>query len=206
MDADFELLERWRAGDKGAGNQLFQRYFDSLYRFFENKLESGADELVQATLLSCVRSRDSFRKQSSFRTYLFTIARNELYAHLRSMRRHRADLDFDEVSVADLQTTPSRRIAREEERQALLLALRSLPVEQQLMLELYYWEEVSSAELAEILGIQEPALRARLSRARKALGERLQAMAGSPLPEHATMDDLDAWARRMREQGAERRE
>lgn len=198
MDTDFQLLDRWQRGDKSAGNQLFQRYFDNLYRFFRNKLESGADELVQATLFACVRHRDRFRRQSSFRTYLFTIARHELYAHLRSLKRRRSDIDFNEVSVADLQTTPTRRIARDQQRQQLLVAMRSLPVEQQVMLELYYWEDMNSGEIAEVMGVSAQALRARLSRARKALGARMEKMAETPLPAEATLEDLDAWARQMR--------
>ena len=71
----------------GAGNQLFQRYLRSIYRFFRNKLQGDVDELVQATFLACVRGRDQFNQRGSFRGYLFAIARHELYGHLRRRRR-----------------------------------------------------------------------------------------------------------------------
>lgn len=198
MDTELALLERWRNGDGEAGNRLFQRHFDSIYRFFDQKVEGDIDDLVQATFVSCIRSRDQFRGQSSFRTYLFTIARHELYDYLRKRHRHRDDIDFDQVSLEHLTTTPTGRIARDQERKLLLHALRALPLEQQLLLELHYWEGMDAAQLAEVLGTAEPATRARLSRARKALRARMQAMADAPLPAHSSLEDLDAWARRMR--------
>jgi RNA polymerase sigma factor (sigma-70 family) len=198
VDPDLALLERWRNGDREAGNQLFLRHFDSIYRFFDHKVEEEVDDLVQATFTSCVHSRDQFRGQSSFRTYLFTIARHELYAYLRKRYRHRDDIDFDRVSLEHLTTSPTGRIARDQERKLLLHALRALPLEQQLLLELHYWEEMDAAQLAEVLGTAEPATRARLSRARKALREGMQSMSDSPLPAHSSLEDLDAWASRMR--------
>jgi RNA polymerase sigma factor (sigma-70 family) len=198
VDTDLVLLERWRNGDGEAGNLLFQRHFDSIYRFFDHKVEGDIDELVQATFVSCVRSRDQFRGQSSFRTYLFTIARHELYAYLRRRHRHRDDIDFARVSLEYLATSPTGRIAREQERKLLLHALRALPLEQQILLELHYWEDMDATQLAEVLDIAEPATRTRLSRARKALRERMQVMADAPLAAHTSLEDLDAWARRMR--------
>src|SRR5262245_60999657 len=93
-DEDLALLNRWRDGDRAAGEALFARHFDGLYRFFEHKTGGDADDLTQRTFLACVRSRDQFRGASSFRTYLFAIARHELYAHLRTLAGNQR-LDFD---------------------------------------------------------------------------------------------------------------
>jgi RNA polymerase sigma-70 factor (ECF subfamily) len=200
VDTDLELLERWSRGDADAGNQLVLRYFDSLYRFFDNKIGTDSDELIQATFLACVSSRDQFRRQSSFRTYLFTIARNQLYHYLRQHYRHRGDIDVNEMSIQDLGTSPSGKIARSQEHQRLLLALRSLPVEQQVLLELHYWEDMDAPELAEVFGVAVTAMRMRLTRARQALRACMTTMADSPLPAQTGSEDLDAWARWVREQ------
>ena len=200
-DGDIELLERWCGGDKNAGSQIFRRYFDGIYRFFDNKVEVDANELVQATFLACLRGGHQFRGQSSLRTYLYAIARNELFAYLRKRQRHRNDLDFAELSLEALGTSPSSYVARGEAQKLLLHALRTLPLEQQLLLELHYWEDMDSTALAEVMALGEGAVRTRLSRARKTLRERMDAMVDSPLPAHASDDDLDAWARRMRAQG-----
>ena len=177
MDAapDFELLDRWRDGDKAAGQALFARHFDSLCGFFATKCHGEADELVQRTLLACVRSQQQFRKEASFRTYLFTLARHELYHQLRRARRDGERLDFSVTSVAELVTTPGTQLARHAEHRKVVEILRQLPVEQQTLLELFYWEDMQITDLAEIFEATPNAIRVRLHRARQALRERFEA-------------------------------
>jgi RNA polymerase sigma-70 factor (ECF subfamily) len=172
MESDFDLLDRWRAGENAAGEELFGRYFDSLCGFFATKCFSDADELVQRTLLATLRAKDQFRKQASFRTYVFTLARHELYHYLRQRRRDGV-LDFSITSVAEIITTPASRLARDAERRQLLDVLRTLPVEQQTLLELHYWEELDTEALAEVFETTPGSIRVRLHRARRLLRDRL---------------------------------
>jgi RNA polymerase sigma-70 factor (ECF subfamily) len=191
--SDLALLDLWRAGDTAAGQALFQRHFDAIYGFFETKCAADADELVQSTFLACLRARDQFRKESSFRTYLFTIARHELYRVLRDRQRDGARLDFQLSSIAELVSTPGTRIARSQEHRQLLEALRQLPVEQQTLLELHYWEDLDIAALAEVFETLAPTIRTRLHRARKALRDRMAKLA--PQRVHDTLESMDVWAR-----------
>jgi RNA polymerase sigma-70 factor (ECF subfamily) len=197
MDApdDLTLLTRWRGGDREAGEALFQRHFDSVFAFFETKCEAEADELTQATFLACLRARDQFRSESSFRTYLFTIARHELYRTLRSRQRKDARLDFDVSSIAQLVSTPGTRIARTQEHHRLVEALRRLPVEQQTLLELHYWEEMEIVQLAEVFEAPAATIRTRLHRARKALRALIEADASPQVLE--SLDSMDVWARSL---------
>jgi RNA polymerase sigma-70 factor (ECF subfamily) len=199
MDAvrDEELLDRWRSGDVPAGQVLFARHFDNLYGFFAGKCRAEADDLVQRTFLACLRARDQFRKESSFRTYLFTIARHELYRHLRAQRRDGERIDFATTSVADLVTTPGTRMARGEEHRRLLEALRTLPLEQQTLLELHYWEEMEAADLAEVFDAPAVTIRTRLHRARRALRDRMESTATAPARALASLEGLDTWAREV---------
>lgn len=173
-DADLDLLERWRGGDKSAGEALFARHFDSLCAFFVTK-SHDPDELVQRTLLACVNAKDQFRHQSSFRTYLFTIARHELYHHFRRGRLDPQQLDFSITSIAELNTTPGTRLARHAEQQRMLQVLRTLPVDTQTLLELYYWEDLEVSALAEVFELTPNAIRVRLHRARQQLRDGLVA-------------------------------
>jgi RNA polymerase sigma factor (sigma-70 family) len=174
-DVDFALLTRWRAGDRSAGEELFLRQFDPLYRFFASKCDGDTDELVQATLTACLNAKQQFRGDSTFKAYMFTVARHELYSYLRTRRRDRERLDFSTVSIADLATTPGTRIARDQAHRRLLDALRGLPVEQQTLLELYYWEELDVASLGTIFEAPPATIRTWLYRARQQLKERLAA-------------------------------
>lgn len=194
--SDTALLERWRGGDTVAGEELFQRHFDSIYGFFETKCSNEADELTQSTFLACLAARDQFRAESSFRTYLFTIARHELYRLLRTRQRRDAKLDFHLSSIAELVSTPGTRLARNQEHRKLLETLQRLPVEQQTLLELHYWEGMGMAELAEVFESPEATIRTRLHRARKALREALEQSA--PPEALASLETMDDWAKQLK--------
>lgn len=169
VETDFELLDNWQAGDGEAGHALLARHFDSLCGFFESKCEQDADDLVQRTMLACVAGKQQFRRQSSFRTYLFSVARHELFHYLRSKHRNGERLDFLTTSVAEILTTPGSRLARHADHRRVVEALRRLPVEQQTLLELHYWQELDAEALGEILELTVNAVRVRLHRARAAL-------------------------------------
>ena len=190
---DLSLLVQWRAGDNDAGQVLFERHFDSIFSFFETKCAAEADELTQTTFLACMRAREQFRAESSFRTYLFTIARHELYRSLRTRERKDAKLDFELSSIADLVSTPGTRLARNQEHRQLLDALQHLPVDQQTLLELHYWEEMEIGQLAEVFDAPTATIRTRLHRARKALRERMEGMAPREVLE--TLESMDSWAK-----------
>lgn len=193
--SDLELLDAWRGGDARAGGLLFRRYFAQLSRFFRNKADLGVEDLIQSTFLACVEGRDRFRETSSFRSYLFAIARHHLYAHYRRQRRA---VDFTQTSVVDLGASPSGPLSRRQETAALLRALRSIPLEFQIVLELTYWEGMKGPEIAEILEVPANTVRGRLSRARAALRQALEAGISAPELLHATLADLDGWAEALR--------
>jgi RNA polymerase sigma factor (sigma-70 family) len=195
--SDVELLEAWRAGDASAGQTLFSRHFRRIYRFFETKFGRDPDELVQSTFLACMRAKHQFRGESSFATYLYTIARHELYRALEHRRRDLGRIDFEASSIAELAPTPRTRLAAREDRLQLLEALRDLPVDQQVLLELHYWEEVDIAALSAIFDDKPVTIRSRLHRARTALRERMLKATGVPAGVSDTLENLDAWARSL---------
>ncbi len=203
-DSDLELLEAWRGGDAKAGNALFDRYFDAVFRFFRNKVADHADDLVQQTFLALVQARDRFRGDSSFRTYLFTAARSKLFNYLERRAREGA-VDYGVTSCEDLGISPTGVLARDQQQQHLLHALRRLPIELQLALELFYFERVRGPELAEVLGVPEGTVRSRLRRGRELLRERLLELSANADVVETTMSNLDDWAERVRQQLEQRR-
>ncbi len=193
MDSDQDVLDRWRAGDQAAGQELFSRYFRPLYRFFANKC-SEPDELIQSTFLAIVKSKDQFAGRSSFRTYLFVIARNELYRHMRELKRSEA-FDPEVSSIAQIVTSAGSRLVRNEEHRCLFGALRTLSIDHQTLLEFHYWEHLDASALAEIFDVPAQAIRMRLSRARTALREAMAAGEGAPAAALRSDDDLERWVR-----------
>lgn len=198
MQDDFELLEAWRAGNSNAGSELLRRYFDSLYRFFSSKIDDEVEDLIQLTLLACVRYQKSLEGVESFRGYLFTVARNELYRHLR--RRAKRDVvDFGDTSVIALGISPTSVVARRQQQQRLVAGLRTLPVELQMLLELHYWEGLSTSELAVVVEAPQGTVKSRLRRARTLLAEALQSAEGAIDEALTSRDVLGSWAEAIRE-------
>lgn len=181
QDADAALVAAWRDGDRAAGEALVARYLEPLFNFFRNKVDDGVDDLIQQTFAAVTGAKDQFRGDGSFRAYLFAVARHELYAHWRRRKRAEGDVDVAEVSVAELSSAqPSRLLARRREHELLLEALRSLPLDLQVALELVYWEDLTGPELAVALGVPEGTVRSRLRRGKELLAKRLEALAGDP--------------------------
>jgi RNA polymerase sigma-70 factor (ECF subfamily) len=195
---DHDLLAAWRDGDPRAGEALFARHYRRMHRFFSTKCACEADELVQITFLAFVRARDRFRGESSFATYLFAIARRELYRALATRRRRRSQIELDTVPLEAAEPAPLADIANDEELVRLAAALLDLPSEQRVLLQLHYWDGAKIAVLAERFAVPEVTMRSRLHRARTALRARMtdaavardcvatsQARAVVPLRNHA---------------------
>ncbi len=202
MESDEAKFAAWRAGDARAGAELFERHYEGVARFFRNKVDVDAPDLIQKTFLGCLESRERVRGDSSFRTYLFAVAHNVLFKHFRA--RSRSPLDFGVTSVHDLRPTATALLVRRGEEQALLQALRRIPLEHQVTLELYFWERLTAREMAEIQGVPEGTVRTRLRRAKILLEEALAVVTRSPGELHDTLANLDAWASSVRAQIAAR--
>lgn len=197
--ADQELLIAWAWGSADAGRAFYRRMFPMLNRYFANKLGSDADveDLIQRTFLVCMDARGRFAGRSAVRSWLVGIAHNLLCEHYRHKRRTKADFHASRSSLRDLADGPSTLLGKVREEQILLDSLRSIPLDLQFVLELYYWENMSGPILADFMGIPEPTLRTRLRRAKSLLSDAIVANGGAPTG--LTDDDLDARARKVRE-------
>lgn len=171
-DSDRDLLSRWRDGDNAAGSALIKRHFAALYRFFSSKAGGHGDDLVQQTFMTCLETMDAYRGESSFRAYLYGVARFQLYDHYRKVRRA-AERDFTISSLCDLQTSPSGVPCEHEQLTVLLRALEEVPRQQRVALELTYWKGLSAKEVARVLRISENTVYSRLHRARQYLRQAL---------------------------------
>ncbi len=198
---DRELLAAWAAGDARAGDHLVLRHFATIDRFLRNKV--GKDEisdLVQRTFMACLEYPDRYQGLSSFRNYILGIANNIVRGHYRTAAR-RQHQDVDALSVIDLGAGPSTLVGAKEEQRLLLAALRSVPLESQVILELYFWEQLKGAEIAEVLGVGEDTARTRLRRARLRVAEALERLSSGKALLASTLGNLESWARSVRPAG-----
>jgi RNA polymerase sigma factor (sigma-70 family) len=196
--SDGELLQAWGTGDRAAGEELLARHFEAVVRFFQNKIDRDHDDLIQKTFLGCLESRERFRGDGSFRAFLFGVARNVLGKHLRQRYREPASLDFAHVSVAELGDTPSLLVVEDQQQELMLHALRRIPLDHQIVLELCYWEGMTAAEVGEMLGVPIGTAKTRLRRAKQLLAAELSDLQAGVTGAAPTETRLDTWARGIR--------
>jgi RNA polymerase sigma-70 factor (ECF subfamily) len=169
-------LASWAAGNGEAGNQLIERYFDPVYRFFRTKTrDADVEDLVQQTFLACLEAHARYQARSSLITFLFAIARNQLFNYYRSHRRE--PLSDCMSSQVDVRTSPSGALAKLEDARLLVEALLRIPMDAQVILELAHVEGLPASEIAEVLGIAVGAVHTRLHRARQSLRDSVRALA-----------------------------
>lgn len=196
-DDDLALLRAWQAGDASAGETLFERHFDAVFRFLRSKVGDAADDLVQETFLACVKGRDRFREEASFRTYLFAAARHKIIDHWRARGKPQT-ADLSEVTAHDMGPSPSSLLNAADDERLLVMALRRIPLDLQMAIELYYVEGLRSREVAEVLDIPHGTVRSRLRRGLESLREWVDRLSDSPEMASTTMRRLDVWAARLK--------
>lgn len=197
MQNDAELLDAWRGGDMASGSELFRRHVAVVSRFFANKVGDEREDLIQRTFLACVESRDRIRDGSTFGAYVLRVARNKLQDHYRA--KQGKEFDTLATSVAHVGETPSQMLFRGERDRLLAAALRSVPLDLQITLELYYWERMSVNELGEVLGIAAGTVKSRLHEARQRVRDGLSALLGGERKAAVpSVEDLEEWIGSMR--------
>lgn len=201
MSSDTELLERWCQGEGKAGEALIDRHYGVVKRFFANKVANphDADDCVHETFVGCVGGKDRVRDHASFRSYLIAIACNVLRRYIgKKVKREREDLDFAEVCVHEIQSSLTSIITRHREEMLIVSALRGLPLEQQIALELNIFEELSGREIAELLGIPEGTVRGRLRLGKDGMRRRIAELSADARERESTITDLGGWAKQIR--------
>jgi RNA polymerase sigma-70 factor (ECF subfamily) len=195
--SDEELLADWQAGDRRAGEELTKRHYDAVLRFFELKCTHVADDLTQQTFLACTDGNRRFRGDGSFRGYLFGIARIKLLEQIRANARDDKPRRFGQEDDPALVTGLTTLVARRQEHQLVLQAMAALSPEALLPLQLYYWESLSTREIAEALDVPQSTVTSRLARAREALREQLQSLTRPGRLQDSALAEIERWTREL---------
>jgi len=173
--ADEDLLRAAGGGDAQAFRTLVERYSDELHGYFRRRAgDGGAEDLVQETFLRLHRAAPRYVPQSTFRTFLYTIARNVALNHLRD-RRPSAGLESKPAPVA---TTPSppQTIESAEEARAVRRAVEGLSDALKDVVLLRHYQGLSFREIAAVLEIPEGTAMRRMSDALLRLREDLHGL------------------------------
>lgn len=169
-EPDQRLMERYRAGDAEAFNELYRRFRAPLRRFVA-KLSGEreeADEIVQEVWLAVIRGARTYRPTAKFATYLFSIAHRRLQDRWRSRgRRALVFTDTDPAPDPDRLTDdgaalPEDWAERAELRNALQTALDRLPPVQRAVFLLKAEADLSLEDIAAVTGASVEATKSRM--------------------------------------------
>jgi len=167
MISDEALMAEFQGGSQEAFEELFARYRGPLYGFFRRRLQGDqrADDLTQETFLAVIRASARYEPRALVRTYLYGIAMNLLAAE----RRKR----FRDSPPGEIAPEPATHDAPD----AVLWirqALERLDESGREILMLREYEQLSYAEIAELLKLPVNTVRSRLFRSRMALKGHLE--------------------------------
>jgi len=169
-DGDARLIDALRRGAPGAADALVEAYGARIYRNVNRILTNRADaeEVAQDVLLTIVRRIQSFGGRSTFATWIYRVATNTALARLR---RRRADVHAAAVpAMPDLMgghvTGADDELARRELGGVLARAIETLPEPYRLPLVLCHLEGLTTAAIADRLGLGRAAVKSRVYRSR----------------------------------------
>jgi RNA polymerase sigma-70 factor (ECF subfamily) len=181
MTSDEALMLEFQRGSRPALDQLFSRYRGPLYGFFRRRLESSerAEDLTQETFLVVIRSTRRYEALSLFRTYLYGIALKLVAAERRRQFRGAAEsLPLDSLSEPTASQNPDAAIWIRQ-------ALNKLGESEREILMFREYEQLSYAEIADVLQIPVNTVRSKLFRSRLALRSQLEPQA-KPVRDNAS--------------------
>jgi RNA polymerase sigma-70 factor (ECF subfamily) len=186
--ADNDLAARTLEGDLRSYEELVRRYErlvgHVLYTYAGR--EAAVDDLVQETFLKAYDKLESFNPEYKFKTWLLAIANN---LGVDTVRRRREQVEFNPEIHARIAVGPEAAAVEADRSRTLQEAMSSLPETYGVPMILRYNEEMSYAEISEVLQLSIPAVKSRLFRARqmlaRAVGDSLddERLSGAPAPE-----------------------
>ena len=185
-DPDIRLMLQVRDDVPGAFEVLVERYQHRLVGVLAHLVgrPDEAEDLTQDVFLRIYRARKGYKPKAKFSTWLFTVANNLAMNHLRNKGRNPLVAVGGESESGGLGSLANRAVARDGTASAQMRkveladvvreALDVLGEDQKLAVLLNKFEDMSYADIAEVMGRSEPAIKSLLARARTHLREQLE--------------------------------
>lgn len=194
---DLKLLAQWHAGDTRSGEQLINAHFHRVKLFFSRKLgdQASVEDLVGRTFQRCQDARDvAHGHYSTFSALLFAHARSVMETHL-AQRDPPATLQG--LCAAALDRVPFEGPERKPDRKLVVRAMRALPIDDQILVELVFLESLSLKDASEVLNTAESWVRRRLSDVYGELRAKVEQLAATTTLTETTESLLETWREQL---------
>jgi len=180
-NSDEYLFSLVKTGDTLAFSELYHRYSHRLLHYLLRMLngdESRAQDLLQDVFLRVLDKRNQFQQSKNFSTWIYTIAVNLCKNEYRSRKIHQTvnltDNKYSGELIEDSPDTPMGRIDLDNFTSRVRLLLKSLPADQRSAFLLRFQENLSLAEIAQILNCPPGTVKSRLHYALTFIAARLK--------------------------------
>ncbi len=175
--ADTDHIHRVLSGDTGAFRFLVDKYqqmvFTLALKLIGNREE--AEDAAQEIFMKCFRSLHSYHHHSAFATWLYRIAYNHSIDSLKKKNRKRyAELKDETVAAVATTETVNKQIDLKDVQLLVKEAIHRLSPDEQVVVTLYYYDDLPVRDIAEIMGITENNVKIKLYRIRGRLLELLK--------------------------------
>jgi RNA polymerase sigma-70 factor, ECF subfamily len=178
MDADhvetWRLVELAQAGDGEAFGQLYDRYFDTVYRFIYFRVNDRtlAEDFTSETFLRALRRISTISYQGrDIGAWFITIARNIILDHVKSARNRLEVTTGETIEGDDLAQSTESAVLEVLTSERLMQAVRQLGDEQRECVMLRFIQGLSVAETAQVMGKNDGAIKALQHRAVRKLAD-----------------------------------
>ena len=193
LEHDAQLMLSVKEGDEASFALLLARYrtpvMNFIYRMVQN--QPVAEELAQEVFLRVYRARNGYAPGAKFTTWLFRIATHLALNAIRDNRGDRVTDSLDEeqtpaAAVADRRVSVEQVLLEEARLMEVRRAVQALPAKQRAAVLMHKYEEMEYAQIAQVLGYSESAVKSLLFRAYETLRQKLahfapNAPTGAPL-------------------------
>lgn len=173
------LVERCRRGDMNAFERVVAETQGGVYNIAYSVLgnHEEAQDATQEIYVRVWRSLPTFRGEARFTTWLYRIAVNSSLNRRRRLKGRMAEMEDDGVleRLESPEADPADAAIASERNRALWAAVRCLPAKYQVVIQLFYRQQLTYDEMAEVLSMPLGTIKAQLSRARRALAGLLHA-------------------------------
>ncbi|MBQ2755678.1 MAG: RNA polymerase sigma factor [Oscillospiraceae bacterium] len=172
-----QLVTKAQKGDSAAFDELFTVFYNDVYYFALKTLKDPdlACDITQETFLEIIKTLPNLREPAAFVSWMKQITYHQCTRYFKKKKDVLVDEDedgstiFDELEDESSDSIPAEVYEKEEFRSTVLNMINSLTEEQRSAVMLYYFDELSVGEIAEIQGVAEGTVKSRLNYARKAV-------------------------------------
>lgn len=173
MDNGESSYRRFISGDDSALGEIISSYKDGLILYLNSIVKdlNTAEELCEDAFVKLAVKKPHFRGGSSFKTFLYSIARNIAFDHLR---RTRESVPIEDMELSDERFDLEAAYIKEERKIAVHRAMEKLSPDYAQVLWLTYFEELSNKEAAAVMKKNTHAIETLVYRARNALRSQLE--------------------------------